>query len=200
MSQEACPREAIQTQFEEQQAQSDGDWKDKEKPEPLMTMSQWKELLETSEKAFSLPPTPAKVELFTAACEEVNATPRQILQLASPATAASTNTTQSVSTTRTEVVAALKANLSIADNHNMLSLSSGYTVPVDAERVIKQAALNCAEKYFDDEEKDGLPILNAMMPEFSISSRAKKTNTTVGELLRACVTQGVNVSREELGI
>ena len=165
-----------------------------------MTMSQWKELLETSEKAFSLPPTPAKVELFTAACEEVNATPRQILQLASPATAASTNTTQSVSTTRTEVVAALKATVNIADNYNKFSLSSGYTVPVEAERVIKQAALNCAEKYFDDEEKQGLPIFTAMIAEFGISSRAMKTNTIVAELLRACVTRGVNVSREELRI
>jgi hypothetical protein len=98
------------------------------------------------------------------------------------------------------VVAALKANLTTADNSSKFSLSSGYTVPVDAERVIKQAALNCAEKYFDDEEKQGLPILMSMMEEFSISSRAKKTNTIVAELLRACVTRGVNVSREELGI
>ena len=43
-------------------------------------------------------------------------------------------------------------------------------------------------------------ILTRMMAEFSISSRAKKTNTIVAELLRACVTRGVNVSREELGI
>ena len=64
------------------------------------------------------------------------------------------------STTRTEVAAALKLNLITADAYNKLSLSSGYTVPVEEERVIKQAALNsyCAEKYFDDEEKQGLPI------------------------------------------
>ena len=73
-------------------------------------------------------------------------------------------------------------------------------MPVDAERVIKQATLNCAAKYFDDKEKQGLPILTAMMAEFSISSRVKKTNTIVAELLRACVAQGVNVFREELGI
>ena len=93
------------------------------------------------------------------------------------------------------MVTALKANLTISDNYNKLSLSSGYTVPVDAERVITQAALNCAEKHFDDEEKQGLPILTstAMMAEFSISSRAKKTNTIAAELLRACVTRGVNV-------
>ena len=83
---------------------------------------------------------------------------------------------------------ALKANLTITDNYNKLSLSSGYTVPMDAERVIKQAALTCAEKYFDDEEKQGLPTLTAMMAEFSIRSRAEKTNTIVAELLRACVT------------
>ena len=95
---------------------------------------------------------------------------RQILQLASQATAASTNTTQSVSTTRTEVAAALKTNLTIADNYNKLRLSSGYAVPIEAERANKQAALNCAEKYFDDEEKRVLPILTAIMAEFSTSS------------------------------
>ena len=120
------------------------------------------------------------------------------MQLTLPTPAASTTTTPSVSTTRVEVVAALKANLTTADKHSKFSLSSGYTVPVNA--VIKQAALNCAEKYFDAEEKLGLPILMSMMEEFSISSRAKKTNTIVAELVRACVTRGVNVSREELGI
>ena len=89
------------------------------------------------------------------------------------------------------MVAALKSNLTIADNYNKLSLSSGYTVPVDAERVIKEAALNCAEKYFYDEDEQGLPILTAMMAEFSIRSQAKKTNTIVAEILRACVTRGV---------
>ena len=68
------------------------------------------------------------------------------------------------------MVAALKANLTIADNYNKFSLSNGYTVPVEAVRVIEQAALNCAEKCFDVEEKQGLPIRNAMMDEFSISS------------------------------
>ena len=55
--------------------------------------------------------------------------------------------------------------------------------------MIEQAALNCAEKYFDDKEKQGLPILTAVMAEFSISPRAKKTNTTVAEVLRACVAR-----------
>ena len=88
-------------------------------------------------------------------------TPRRILQLASPATAASINTTQSVLTTRTEVIAGLKSNLTIANNYNNFSLSSGYTVPVDTEQMGKQAALNCAEKYFDDEGEAGAtsPIL-----------------------------------------
>ena len=97
-------------------------------------------------------------------------------------------------------MAALKLNLTIADNYKKLRLCRGYTVPVDAERLIKQAALNCAEKYFDDEEEQGLPMPTAMMAEFSISSRAKKTNTTVAEMLRPCVIRGVNVSRDELGI
>ena len=68
------------------------------------------------------------------------------------------------------------------------------------QRVLKQAALNCAEIYFDHEETQGLPMLAATMVEFSIGSRTKKTNTMISEnlMLRACVTQGVNVSREEL--
>ena len=69
-------------------------------------------------------------------------------------------------------------------------------MPVDAKQVIKHAALNCAEKYVDNEEKQGLPILTAMMAEFSIhvSSLAKKTNAVVSKMLRARVTRGVNVS------
>ena len=58
-----------------------------------------------------------------------------------------------------------------------VGLSSECTVPVHAESVLKQAALACAEKYFDDEEEQGLPMLAATTAEFSISSRAKKTNT-----------------------
>ena len=78
------------------------------------------------------------------------------------------------------------------------------TVPVDTDRVLKQAPLNCAEKYFDDEEKHGLPMLAAMatIAEFSISSRAKKTNTIynyiISEMLRVCVSRGVHASREYL--
>ena len=51
-----------------------------------------------------------------------------------------------------------------------LSLSSGCTVPVDTKPVLKQAALNCAEKYFDDAEKQGLLVLAATMAEFNIGS------------------------------
>ena len=55
------------------------------------------------------------------ACEKVKATLRQILQLASPATAASINTAPSVSTARGEVLIALKSNLKIADDHDYSS-------------------------------------------------------------------------------
>ena len=118
--------------------------KDDEKEEPLMVMSQWKALLESNNKASSLPPTTVKPGLFTAACEKVKTTPRQILQLVAPATAASINTAPSVSTTREEALSALKSNLKVADGYTTLSLSSGYTLPPDTERVLKQAALNCA--------------------------------------------------------
>ena len=128
-----------------------------------MAMSQWKAPLESNMKASSRPPTPVRAGLFTTACEKNKATPRQILQSASPATAALINTTLSVSTTRDEVLNALKLNLKVADDFNKRSFSSGYTVPVDTGSVLKQAALNCAEKYFDDEEKQGLPMPAATM-------------------------------------
>ena len=191
--------EAIQKQFSAQQKRTTG--KDDDVPEPLMTMSQWKAILESNKKASSLPPTPVKAGLFTTACDKIKATPRQILQSASPATVASISTALTVSTTRDEVLNALKLNLKVADDFNKLSLTCGYTVPVDTERVRKQAALNCSEKYFDDEEKHGLTMLDATMVEFSITSRSKKTNTMISEMhAKGLVTRGVNVSRDELGI
>ena len=42
----------FQNQFDEQQAKRDG--KEKEKAGPLLTMSQWKELLQSNKKASSL--------------------------------------------------------------------------------------------------------------------------------------------------
>ena len=75
-------------------------------------------------------------------------------------------------------------------------------MPIEADRVLKPAAISCATKYFDDREKEGLDLLTAMLQRFNTSTRAKKPNTMVAEMLRACVTRGVNVhvSCEELGI
>ena len=57
--------------------------------------------------------------------------------------------------TRDEVLNALKTNLKVADGlTNKLSLSSGCTVPVGTERVLKQADLTCAEKYCDDDSRE----------------------------------------------
>ena len=61
-------------------------------------------------------------------------------------------------------------------------MSSGYTVPPDTSTQAAQAALSCAEKYFDDEERTGMPLLAATMAEFSISSRDKKANTMISEM------------------
>jgi len=149
-----------------------------------MKMSRWKAPLESNKKASSLPPTPVTAGLFTTACKKIKVTPRQILQSASSAIAASINTALSVSTTCDEVLNALKLNLKVAADFHKLSLSSWYTVPVDTENVLKQAALNCAEKYIHDEDKQGLPVLAATMAEFSISSRAKKINTMISETPR----------------
>ena len=51
--------------------------------ELLLTLSQGRELHETNEKERSLPPTPVKIGLFTAAaCEKVRiVTPRQLYML-----------------------------------------------------------------------------------------------------------------------
>ena len=66
------PPEAIQKQFDELQAKSDG--KEKEKADPLLTIPQWEELFASNKKASSPPPIPAKAGLFTSACEKVKAT------------------------------------------------------------------------------------------------------------------------------
>ena len=73
-------------------------------------------------------------------------------------------------------------------------------MPVEAERVLKQAALTCATKYFKDVSKEGLALLTAMLQKFSINTKAKKSNTMLAEMLRACVTRGINISSEDLGI
>lgn len=67
------------------------------------------------------------------------------------------------------------------------STASGCTAPVEAGRANNQAALDCAEKYFDGEEKQGMPIPNAMMADFSITSRAKKTSTIVADPRCDCI-------------
>ena len=166
-------------------------------PEPLLTMSQWKELQETNKKERSLPPTPIKPGLFTEVCEKMRiVTPLQLLQ-DSPHQA---STTTSVSTDRAGVLAAVEQSLTNADNATKLSLSSGFTVPVEAERVLKHAALTCATKYFEDDPKESIAHLTALLQKFGINTSAKKSNTMLAEMLRACVTRGINVSSEELGI
>ena len=62
--------------------------------------------------------------------------------------------------------------------------------------------MSCATKYFDDDEKEGMVLLTAMLQKFNIilSTRAKKPNTMLAEMLGAYVTQGVNISSKELGI
>ena len=65
-------------------------------------------------------------------------------------------------------------------------------MPADAKRETEQGTLNCADKCFGDEEKQGLLILTAMMAGFSICPQGKKINTITSGMLRACVTQGAN--------
>ena len=153
-----------------------------------------------NKKERSLPPTPVKPGLFTAACEEVRiidtTRPRQLLQESTQ----QVSTTTLVSSDWTGVLAAIERSLANADKVTKLSLSSGFTVPTEAERVLKQAALTCATKYFEDDSKEGLAQFTALLQKFSINTKARKTNTMLAEMPRACVTRGVNISSEELGI
>ena len=108
-----------------------------------------------------------------------------------------------VSSGRSGVLAAIEASLTSADKATKLSLSSGFTVPVEAKRLLKQAALTSATKYFEDDLKEGLALLTAMLQKFSINTKGKKLNTMLAEMPRACVTRGImliNISSEELGI
>ena len=66
--------------------------------------------------------------------------------------------------------------------------------------MLKQAALTCATKYFEDDQKEGIAQLTALLPKFGINASANKSNTMLAEVPRACVTRGVNISSEELGI
>ena len=97
------------------------------------------------------------------------------------------------------MLAAIEASLTSADKATQLSLSSGFTVPVEAERVLRQAALTFTAKYFEDDLKEGLALLTAaaMLQKFCINTNATKSNTILAEMLRACVTRGINISSEE---
>ena len=160
-------------------------------------MSQWKELQETNKKERSLPPTLIKPGLFTEVCGKVRiVTPRQLLQ-DSPQQA---STATSVSTGRAGVLAAVELSLTTADNATKLSLSNGFTVPVEAGRVLKQAALTFATKYFENDPKGSIAQRTALLQKFGIDTSAKKPNTMLAEMLRSCVTRGINISSEELGM
>ena len=97
-------------------------------------------------------------------------------------------------------MAAVETSLTSADKATKLSLLSRFTVPVEAERVLKQAALICATKYSEDDPKEGIAQLTALLQKFGINTSAKKSNTMLAKMLRACVTRGNDISSEELGI
>ena len=70
---------------------------------------------------------------------------------------------------------------------------ASLTVPVEAERVLKQAALSCATQSFEDDSKEGIAQLTALLQKFGINTKAKKPNTMPAAMLRACVTRGVTL-------
>ena len=97
---------------------------------------------------------------------------------------------------RTGVLAAIETSLASADKATTLLLSSGFTVSVEAERVLKQRALTYATN--KDDSKEEVAQLTALLHKFSIHTKAKKSNTMLAEMRRACVTRGINISGEAL--
>ena len=66
--------------------------------------------------------------------------------------------------------------------------------------MLKHAAVICATKYFEDDPKESIAQLTALLQKFRINTSAKKSNTMLAEMIRACVTRGITISSEELGI
>ena len=64
-------------------------------------------------------------------------------------------------------------------------------VPVEAERVLKQAALTCATRHFEDDSKEELAQLTALLQKFNIDTKAKKSNTMLAENLMLRAGQGL---------
>ena len=56
-------------------------------------------------------------------------------------------------------------------------------MPVAAERVLKQGALTCPTKYFEDDPKESVAQLTALLQKFGINTSAKKSNTMLAEML-----------------
>ena len=132
-------------------------------------------------------------------CDKVRiVTPRRLWQ-DSPQPAPPTT---SVSSGRAGGLVAIEMSLGSADKATALSLSSGFAVPIEAERVLKNAALACAIKYFEDDAKEGLVLLTGMLQKFSINTKARKSNTMLAgmRMLRTCVTQWISSPSGELGM
>ena len=164
------PSAAIKKTFHQQLTEAKGA---NPAPRPLLTLSQWNELQETDKKERSLPPTPVIPGLFTVTCEKARiVTPRQLLQ-DSPQQA---STTTSVSSDRAGVLVAIETSLTSSDKATQLSLSPDFPVPGNGEQVLKQAALTCAKKRFEDDSKEGLALLTDMLQKFSINTKAMKSN------------------------
>ena len=120
-----------------------------------------------NKKEQSLPLTPVKKPgLFTAACKKMLPTPPQILA-PSPKQASAV---ASVSSDCAGVLAAIDSSLSKSDQVTQLSLSCGFTVLTEAERVLKHAAMSRDTTCVDADEHGGLALLTAMLQTFSITT------------------------------
>ena len=81
------------------------------------------------------------------------------------------------------MLAAIETSLASADKATKRSFSSGFTVPVEAECVLKHAALQwhvtCATRYLEDDLKERLAQLTALLQKSNIDTKAKRSNTFV---------------------
>ena len=119
-----------------------------------------------NKKERSLLPTPLEPGLFTVACENVRIiTPRQLLpdspQRASTATSVSNDRAGVLAVhSRLQLRRVPQAQTRAQNSHCRVAL---LAVPIQAERVPKDAALACATNYFEDDSEGGLAPLAGML-------------------------------------
>ena len=93
----------------------------------------------------------------------------------------------------------LDEKLDIANTAKDLSL--GVNVSTTTENHLKPICNQVAEKYFSGAQKaEATSALEELKTKYSIDTRAKVPNTLLAAIVRACVSRGINLTDEELGL